>query len=237
VLTWNLESYGWKEWAPIVAHYYALISQVDDAIGRVLRALDASGEADNTIVIFTSDHGDMCGSHRMMDKHCVMYDDIVHVPLIVRWPGRVAPGSVCGQFVCNMLDLAPSIPEMTNSPVAPEASFHGRSLLPLLDGKTPEDWPQEVVSTYNGQQFGLYIQRMIRTREWKYIWNPTDVDELYHLESDPYELHNRIADPQVAGLLSELRKKLREVLIQQGDRTVNNHWVANQLLNGKKLAC
>jgi arylsulfatase A-like enzyme len=89
LLSWGIEHYGWNEWVPIVARYYAVISQMDDAIGRVLRVLDELGMKGNTIVVYTSDHGDMCGSHLMMDKHYVMYDDVVRVPLIVLWPRNI----------------------------------------------------------------------------------------------------------------------------------------------------
>lgn len=91
-----------------------------------------------------------------------------------------------------------------------------------------------MVSTYNGQQFGLYTQRMLRTKEWKYVWNTTDTDELYHLEADPGELDNLIHDPTCAQRLSEFRKRLYEILKKDGDGLVKTVWMKDQLL-GKTI--
>jgi arylsulfatase A-like enzyme len=92
-----------------------------------------------------------------------------------------------------------------------------------------------VVSTYNGQQFGLYTQRMLRTDKWKYIWNTTDVDELYDLEQDPYELTNLIYDSSCYELIKEYRQRLYQRLFEEGDGLVHNEWMRNQLLHNNKL--
>ncbi|MEF3303858.1 sulfatase-like hydrolase/transferase [Paenibacillus sp. GYB003] len=233
---WGVEHYEWKDWAPVVARYYGIVSQLDEAIGLVLRKLEEIGAANDTLVVFTADHGDMCGSHRMMDKHYILYDDVVHVPFIVRWPGRVRAGSTCNRFVYNFLDLAPTLLELLGVPAPDSVRLHGRSLAPIWtgDGEVP-DWRHAVVASYNGQQFGLYTQRMIRTSAWKYVWNTTDVDELYDLRRDPAELDNRIRDPQHAALVASLRRQLYETLLADGDALVRNEWVRRQLLHGAKL--
>jgi arylsulfatase A-like enzyme len=230
---WGIENYTWEDWASIVARYYGIISQMDDAIGSVFNKLDELGIADETIVIYSSDHGDMCGSHRMMDKHYVLYDDIVRVPLIIRWPGKIKGSSRCNKFVYNCLDLAPTILGILG--LEQKEFFSGRSLVPLLKGEQAVDWRKEVVSTYNGQQFGLYTQRMIRNNKWKYIWNTTDIDELYNLEEDPWELNNLIEENKYAGVVSELRKKLCKELLESGDGLLRSPWMSHQLLNNRKL--
>lgn len=233
---WGVENYTWADWAPVVARYYGIISQMDEAVGRVLQALDRSGAADRTIVIFTADHGDMCGSHRMMDKHYILYDDVVHVPLLIRYPELVPEGRTCDRLVYNFLDLPPTLLELLGLQAHDPGHFHGRSLVPLLDGRAGSaPWRDAVVATYNGQQFGLYTQRMIRTGEWKYIWNTTDTDELYDLAADPAELVNRIGDPDLAGRAAELRRRLYEQLRADGDALVANEWTRRQLLDGAKL--
>jgi arylsulfatase A-like enzyme len=231
--SWGIQDYTWQEWAPIVARYYGIISQADEAIGKVLQALEQSGAEDNTVVVLTSDHGDMCGSHRMMDKHYVLYDDVVKVPLIIKYPGMAVRGHVCDQFVYNMLDLPPTILDLLQLP-AP-SFFSGRSLVSLLRNEAVSDWRTAVVSTYNGQQFGLYTQRMLRTDKWKYIWNTTDIDELYDLEQDPHELANVIYEPQNLELVRVYRRLLYEQLLEEGDGLVQNEWMRNQLLQSNKL--
>jgi len=234
---WGIENFTWADWAPIVARYFGVVSQLDDAIGRVLQALDALGAAENTIVVFTSDHGDMCGSHRMMDKHYILYDDVVRVPMAIRWPRAVPANAVCNRFVYNFLDLAPTLLELLEleTDEFTEGTLHGRSLAPLLSNRPAEaaPWREDVVATYNGQQFGLYTQRMIRTDRWKYVWNLTDVDELYDLETDPGELVNRIGDERAAGTARELRLRLYETLRADGDG-FDNEWMRRQLLEGRK---
>ena len=200
----------------------------------MLSALSALGHDDDTVVIFTSDHGDMCGAHRMLDKHYVLYDDVVHVPLIVHMPGQQR-GATTDAFVSNMLDLAPTLAALGGGDVP--AHLHGTSLLPLLSGD-PSFVPRaDIVSTYNGQQFGLYSQRMLRERRWKYVWNATDVDELYDLEADPAELRNLIADPGVQGVVERMRRRLHAELKLAGDSLVDNPWLTDQMLGpGRKLA-
>ncbi|MGV2984699.1 sulfatase-like hydrolase/transferase [Microbacterium sp. AGC85] len=237
LVSWGVDGRAWKDWAPIVARYYAVIEQMDDAIGRVLATLDETGQAENTIVIYTADHGDMCGSHGMMDKHHVMYDDVTRVPLIVRWPNRLTTPAVVDAFVCNMLDLPPTLTSLLE--LAPLTAQHGAAIfvpgtegLPISDEVSNRD---HIISTYNGQQFGLFTQRMIRSRQWKYVWNPTDIDELYDLEGDPFELENRVSDESLSGPLAVLRRDLYHQLVADGDRIMTSPWVARQLLEGRKI--
>ena len=233
--SWGIQDYEWRDWAPIVARYYGIISQLDEAVGRVLAALEGIGAAGDTIVIFTADHGDMCGSHRMMDKHYILYDDVVRVPLMIRHPGASGTGQTSPRFVYNLLDLGPTVLELAGAEAAPEQPFHGRSLVPLLrseDGLAPGEWRDCVVATYNGQQFGLFTQRMIRTDAWKYVWNLTDVDELYDLRQDPAELLNLIGTEEHRGLAADLRGRLYALLRADEDPAVGNEWTRRQLLSG-----
>jgi arylsulfatase A-like enzyme len=149
-----------------MAMYFGMISQIDDAVGRVLDALDRLGQADNTIVVYTTDHGDLCGGHGMLDKHMVMYEDIMHVPFILRYPGKVKAGTKAGGF-CYTMDFASTLCDLLdiNYP-----GNDGTSLVPILNGEIPDSWRSDVLCTYNGMQFGLYTQRMIRDIRYKYVW-------------------------------------------------------------------
>lgn len=229
---WGIEQYTWHEWSVYMHHYYAIISQTDDAIGMILNALKELSLDDNTIVIFTSDHGDAAGSHGLIDKHYVMYDEEVRVPLVVKWPGVVEPGSQSDQIVINGLDLAATIPEMAGFSFMQGV---GRSLIPLFRGEKPQNWRKYAFSDYNGQQFGLFVQRMIRNDQMKYVWNLTDIDELYDLQKDPWEMNNLISDPSYKDDLKILRQNLYVDLAERNDPIVP--WVGKRhLLEGKKLA-
>ena len=227
-LSWDTAKYEWKDFQPMVARYFGWITQLDDAIGRILTQLKETGQYDDTAIVFTSDHGDMCGSHSMLDKHYVLYDDIIRVPLLMKIPG-VSP-RVTDAFVMNCLDIPASIRKWAG--LEKEPLGHGKPL-----PETPEEdegCAGDVVVTSNGQQFGLYTTRAIRTREYKYVWNLTDVDELYDLRLDPGEKRNRVADPALQGVLHELRRHLYDQLKAVGDRFVNSEWMRRQLLENKK---
>lgn len=232
LVNWRIENFDWNDWAPIVARYYNIIAQVDDAFGILLDALDRSGLEDETLVVFTSDHGDMCGAHRMLDKHYVLYDDVVRVPFVVRMPGQV-DGRRCDDFVYNTLDLPPTFLEAAGIEIP--GGLHGKSLMSILHGGTDSAPRSGVVSTYNGQQFGLYSQRMLRQREWKYVWNATDVDELYDMRNDPEELTNLAGNPDQADRLADMRNTLYAELIRFGDSLVANQWLEDQFLSNRKL--
>ncbi len=229
-LNWGLENKTWSDWAEVAARYYAVITQMDDAIGGILNCLEELGAAGNTVVIYTSDHGDMCGSHGMLDKHYVMYDDVLRVPLIVRWPGRTK-NSCIAEFVSNCLDLPATMADIAGLDMD---RGHGASLVPLITGQEQKR-PGYCIASSNGQQFGLYTQRSIRTEKWKYVWNLTDMDELYDLEKDCGEKTNLMGrqehDEDVAGL----RRLLHSELLRLEDPFVKSGWLDRQLILQRKL--
>jgi len=234
-VNWGVEGWTWEHWAPTVARYLGEITLLDAQVGRLLAELDALGLADDTMVIYTSDHGDLCGGHGMVDKHYVMYDDVMRVPFIVRWPrlsadGAADAGGTCDAFVTTGPDLARTFCGLAG--VSAPAAMAGQDLVPLLRG-APGD-REYAFGCYFGNQFGMYSQRMVRDRGWKYIWNPTAEDELYDLRADPGELHNLIASPAAAGELARLRTQLAAWLRQVPD-PLYNAFTRGQLDQGEKL--
>ena len=221
---WHAENMTWKEWSKIVALYFGWITQMDAAIGKVTDFLKERGLYEDTVIILTADHGDMCGSHGMPDKHYVLYDDIVKIPLIIK---GFKEGS-CGEFVSNM-DLCETILSMAG--IKTQEKFDGIDLLPYLEGNKNPNRREYAVSTFNGQQFGLYTLRMIRDKKYKYIYNTQDVDELYDIQADSGELNNLALKEEFRGLIRKLRKKLYYELKRQGDRLVENPWIEDRLLN------
>ncbi|MGQ9554081.1 MAG: sulfatase-like hydrolase/transferase [Anaerolineae bacterium] len=227
--TWKIEGWTWTDWAAIVSRYLGEISLMDAQIGRVLTALAQLGLDRNTLVIYTSDHGDLCGGHGMIDKHFVMYDDVVRVPLIVRCPGCTPEGQRCDAFISSNIDLATTFCAVAG--LSPPPTFRGHSLLPLLSGEGSRH--EDIFSVYYGSQFGLYSQRMVRDRRWKYVWNATAEDELYDLELDAGELRNLAGNTIYRGELARLRQRLIGWMEETHDCLLNQ-WTRAVLLEGLK---
>jgi len=203
----GVRDFTWEDWAPAVAKYLASISLVSDEIDRVLTALDDLGLAQDTVVIHTTDHGDFTGSHRQFNKGPLMYEDTYHIPLHVRWPGVVDPGSRCRKLV-RLHDLMPTIVDLAGfqAPDTPSS----RSIRPLLEGREPEDWPESLFAEYHGDEFGFFSQRMVATERYKYIYNAYEVDELYDLAEDPHELNNLVDHPAYRDRLETLQTRMLE---------------------------
>ncbi len=193
------------------AHYFAYCEQIDAQIGRVLDALEASGQAEDTMVVFTADHGDMLGAHHMWIKSWMPYEDVYHMPLIVCVPGT-APG-VCEQLV-QTHDVPHTILDLLGLPPLPHPDGH--SLQPLLQDPSSGDWPDARLCVGYGCEF-FVTQRMVITDDHKYVFNGFDVDELYDLRHDPHEMHNRIDDPAYAEIRRRLRGRLYELMNRYED--------------------
>ena len=168
--------------------YYGLVAEVDDNIGRLLDRLEAMGLAQNTLVIFTADHGEMLGSHGMNSKG-VFYEESAHVPLLMRLPGAIRPGTAVENPVTHA-DLFPTILDYLG---APERACDGRSLRTLIEGRA--GYPDFCVSEWNPASPNL----MVRTRDWKLmIANRAEaktLDALFNLKDDPYEMRNLVGAP------------------------------------------
>lgn len=229
--TWKVEGWSWEQWAPIVSRYLAEVTLLDAQIGRILEALERLGMAEDTLVVYSTDHGDLCGGHGMVDKHFIMYEDVTRVPLIVRWPGRAVPASRCDAFVSHNVDLATTFCEAAGALVP--GTFRGQSLLPLLAGER-DNGRQDIFCMYHGNQFGLYSQRMVRDARFKYVWNATAEDELYDLLLDPGELRNLATDPAYRDELARLRQRTVAWMQETHDPLLNS-WTRAQLLEGLTL--
>jgi arylsulfatase A-like enzyme len=230
--TWRVAHWTWHDWSKVVSRYLGVISLLDAQVGCLLDALKWLDVADNTLVVYTTDHGDMCGGHGMIDKMNIMYDDVVRVPLIMRWPGHIAPGTVCDAFVSHAIDLASTFCEVAGVPI-PD-TFRGQSLLPLMNGSQVNNGRQDIFATFHGNQFGLYSQRMVRDYRMKYIWNLTAEDELYDLLLDPGELRNLATNLVYRGELQRLRRRMIAWLEETKD-PILNQWTRPQLLDGLKV--
>jgi choline-sulfatase len=195
------------------AHYYALVEQLDAQVGRILKALDETGQAGNTIVVFTTDHGDMVGAHRMWIKGWIPYEECYRVPLIVRWPGRIQSGGVTSHLV-QTHDLGHTYLDAAGAKPLPYAD--GQSLLPLFQEPTRSGWRSDILGAYYGGEF-LYTQRLAITSRFKYVFNGFDIDELYDLENDPEELRNVVSETSYARYAGDMRARLYELMARFED--------------------
>jgi arylsulfatase A-like enzyme len=193
------------------AHYYAYMEQLDAQIGRVLKALDETGQADRTLVVCTTDHGDMVGAHRMWIKGWLPYEECYRVPLIARWPGRIAPGSRTDRLV-QTHDLAHTYTDAAGA--KPMRFADGASLLPLFAGQ--REWRDDILCAYYGGEY-LYTQRIGITQRFKYVFNGFDFDELYDLERDPHEIKNVVDDAEYTKWRDDMRARMYEMMTRYHD--------------------
>ncbi len=195
----------------VTAAYYAMCEHIDHEIGRILAALEESGQWKNTIVVFMSDHGEMLGDHGIYFKGPHFYDEAIRVPLIMRYPGQrdAAPGSgfAAGRRVnalVELIDLAPTLCEAAGIDPPPDR-LQGKSLFPLLKGETGEHRDHIFCEYYNSWTHSDAYATCLRTRTRKLVrYHTTDEGELYDLASDPGEFDNLWNSPAHADLQHEL---------------------------------
>jgi arylsulfatase A-like enzyme len=184
-----------------IAAYYAMITHLDDQIGRVLRALEDSGHGENTIIIFAGDNGLAVGQHGLMGKQS-MYDHSVRVPLVMAGPGL--PSGVRRDHLCYLMDIFPTICEMTG--LATPDSVEGQSLLPVAADE-PDAGRGDLYFAYTG------IQRAVRDSRYKLIEYYVDgvrTTQLFDLVANPAETENLAADPGQHEVVERLRQRLRD---------------------------
>jgi arylsulfatase A-like enzyme len=214
----------WREltdaqWRQVRAAYWATITFLDAEFGRLLAMLRQLDLYEDTIIVFTSDHGDMLGAHGLATKGiATSYEEVYNIPLILRVPGArqgVEDASTC----TSLVDLAPTLLDYCVAPALPGAQ--GRSLRPVLEGTAdPGDW-QSAYGEFFGQRF-VYTQRITWHGAWKYVFNPAGIDELYYLAEDPHERVNRADDPACRDILEAMCRRMWEKMAAIGDQSLFN---------------
>lgn len=202
----------------VIPTYMGLISEVDHHLGRIVQALEAQGIADNTIIVFTSDHGDYLGDHWLGEKD-MLHEEIVRVPLIAHDP-RARADVTRGQSIdalVETIDLVPTFIDWAGGPPHPHR-LEGRSLVPLLEGPVPADWRQaafcvsDFSSTAARQMLGIGPENacayMVRTARWKFIFYEGFRPQLFDLDADPHEQHDLGTSPAHAELRREMEERL-----------------------------
>jgi arylsulfatase A-like enzyme len=230
----------------IYRSYYASISMVDHQVGLILDELERSGRANNTIVVFTTDHGDQMAEHGSIGKN-VFFESSVHIPLILRFPARTV-SSKHHQLI-EQIDLLPTILDLCGLPTP--SNVQGRSFVPLMTGGGGSYVPRDMVfaenvipsvvgtlasvgtPSYHPYTPGMGVDgilhpdaKMARTARWKLNYYPTCDGELYDLLNDPGETQNLWSDPASAGIVRELKDAILNWMITADERDqIAPHWL------------
>ncbi len=225
-----------KQYQIYIKSYLRCVASIDDNVGRVLDYLDKSGLAENTIVVYTSDQGFFLGEHGLFDKR-FMYEESLRMPLLIRYPREVKAASVNDNIVVNV-DFAETFLDYAGLSVP--GDMQGRSLRPLLQGGTPEDWRSSMYYRYwmHRAHFNIAAHFGVRTKRHKLIYYyglPLDARgarpratrpewELFDLEKDPMEMNNVYDDHAYADVVKELKIeliRLRKELEDDGESVIN----------------
>jgi arylsulfatase A-like enzyme len=183
-----------------IAVYYGMITLVDDQVARILRRVDELGIADNTVVIFTTDHGHFLGHHGLTAKGAFHYEDLLRVPLHVRWPGRV-PAGLTTDSMQSLVDLAPTMLAAAGLPIP--TAMQGVDQLPVWTGSA-EPARDHVVVENRHQPTAVHLRTYIDQRHKLTVYRGQPWGDLFDLAEDPGEVVNRYDDPAYAGVRSDL---------------------------------
>lgn len=220
------------------AIYYGMVTLIDESIGRVMQTIQQLGLEENTLIVFTTDHGDYMGDYGLCRKSYNFYDCLVHVPLIFYWKGRLQPVRISGTMV-ESTDIMPTLLDYMDIFV-PEG-VQGKSLRKYLEGEcefhresvfSTAGFPQErqvakSIGEYDAMetkptatpywQIGAYHGNMVRTMEWKFCYYNSAEGELYHLPSDPDEMNNLYQDEKYKDVKNHMMEELLKKLMDNQD--------------------
>ena len=197
----------WK-YQRYIKDYLAVIQSMDEGIAKILKHLDDSGLAKNTIVIYSSDQGFYLGEHGWYDKRW-MFEESLMMPFVVRWPGKIKPGSVSNAIIQN-IDYGPTFLELAGAKI-PE-SMQGKSLVPIFKaaGEKPKGWRDSIYYRYSGERtHNVAAHDGVRTADHKIFWVPkTKEYQLFDMKKDPQEMKSVHNDPAYAVVFNKMKQEL-----------------------------
>ena len=209
--------FGEDEAREIMRCYYSYCTLVDIQVGKLLKYLKDKNLYDDTIIVFTADHGDMMGAHGLFCKGVPCFEETYAIPLIIKQPGNIKSGISCNAYV-NMYDIAPTVLEMSGcSPL--KNTVDGHSIIPYLNGVADEN--TFCYAEFEGQRYS-YTQRLVWKDGFKYVFNAFDFDEFYDLKNDPYELNNLSDHPDYLAKKKELVSLMWKRIAESGDDTMGD---------------
>jgi len=219
---WNLRDEG--EWRELISNYWGLCSQVDTHVGTILDTLRECGIYDDTIIVFTADHGDMLGSHRLLQKS-VMFHESIMVPLIIKLPGQERSLTIDGPV--SHADLVPTILDSMGEDIP--GYLQGESLLPVMEGEAcvgdgaVTEWnTRESDGEHEIENEATAAKRdptrtIVTPDGWRFTCSPLGRHELYNLEEDPIEIHNLAKSGEYSDLMKDLLGRIRAWQKRTGD--------------------
>ncbi len=201
------EKYGFASLSPeqirkARAVYFGMVSFIDDLVAGILKEVDRLGLRKNTIILYTSDHGELAGEHGLWYKNS-FYEASARIPHIWSFPGRLPRGKKVTAPTMNM-DIFPTLCDLCS--LGKPSTLEGASLLPLLDGREGGAARYALSENFRGGWAG----RMIRVGKWKYCYHHDDIEQLFDLEADPGETANLAARPEHSALKADLKKRALE---------------------------
>jgi len=199
-------------------HFWAYCTYLDDLFGQILAALDKTGQGEDTLVLYCADHGDYCADHGLFAKGIAAFRSAYHVPAIMRWPRSIQyPGRQANQFV-SLADFGPTLLQAAG--IETSRHFAGASLTPFFAGNTLVGWRDDIHTQCNGVEL-YYTQRSVSTKEFKYVFNGFDRDELYDLRDDPDEMVNLAGDPAYEAVKRQMCARMWRFAHQEADTSIN----------------
>ncbi len=220
-----------REVREAIRHFWAMCSYIDELFGKLMNSLEATGQEEDTLVLFCSDHGDYCGDHGLFAKGMPAYRGAYHVPAVIRWPaGALNPGRRVGELV-SLVDFAPTFLELAGVEFPNEHGaesgtekrrFSGSSLMPFRRDEKPAGWRDDVIHQCKGVEL-YYTQRVVVTATHKYVFNGFDRDELYDLAKDPDEMTNLADDPACQEIKRDMVRRMWRNAYREGDTAINSY--------------
>jgi arylsulfatase A-like enzyme len=210
---WGLRSGGWQGWREIIARYWGYVTMIDDLVGRILAELKALGLLDDTLVVYTTDHGDQMGAHRLIEKGPFAYEESWRLPMVVAHPQCNTPGAISNDFVL-LHDLFPTFLDAAGLDLPEEPD--SQSFLANMLGHPFPTRRHSIYGAFTGHIFPAPL-RFVRTRTHKLVFNQVDMGELYDLTNDPHEMVNLIDLPETADVQAALMKQMREHMVRVED--------------------
>lgn len=187
-----------------MAIYYGMVSFLDEQIGRILDALDAQGLTENTLIVFTTDHGHFLGQHGLWFKGAFHYEDVLRVPFIASWPGHI-PAGATSEALQSLVDLAPTFLSACGLPVP--GAMQGVNQLPVWEGESASA-RDEVIVEFRHQPTKIHLRTLVTARYKMTIYRDQNYGELFDLLHDPDERRNLWDDAATAGVKAELFEQL-----------------------------